>query len=376
MKKFVSMLLALALCCMLVPGVAENASPTGTWYISGAQSEDADIRVIDPKAIVLTVNGDGTFSLNVREYGAEQKGTWSVAESVLTLAVDQGDPSYFRIDGDELVYEMGATSVRLSRTPGEPEPLAAQVPAESAAAFNGTWVPHAQMVMGLYSPLSAETAAASGKLSIQDGKVETILPGDDGKPYVLSSNMAAFTDGSLTFEETSFGTKSTLSLLDDGTLEYRAAISMGEVTVDMVYFYIPEGEEIVARMPDPGWVLDSVNGAVWQDDRASLEVFLEDTDNYKVLILWGSSAWESEEWVYACDYDAATQTLNARYQICDHLVYDDAGEETRTNVYEKDSTAVFALNGEGKLVLTNAGDDALEGKTFECIGVPAGDDAE
>lgn len=128
-----------------------------------------------------------------------------------------------------------------------------------------------------------------------------------------------------------------------------------------------DDEEIIAKLPEPGWVLDSVYGAVWLDDRASLEVFLEDVDNYKVLISWGSSAWECTEWVYACDYDAETQTLKARNVICDNLVYDEAGNETRTNVYEKDSEAVFSLNEEGKILLQNAGDDALEGKVFERI---------
>ena len=130
-------------------------------------------------------------------------------------------------------------------------------------------------------------------------------------------------------------------------------------------------EEIIANMPSEGWVLDSVNGDVWQDDRASLEVFLEDTDNYKVLISWGSSAWETTEWVYACDYDAETQTLKARNLTCDNVKYDDAGNEERTVVYEYEaSEATIALNEEGKLVIRNAGDEQLEGKTFENIGNP------
>ena len=129
-------------------------------------------------------------------------------------------------------------------------------------------------------------------------------------------------------------------------------------------------DEIIAKMPEPGWVLDSVNGAVWQDDRASLEVFLEDVDNYKVLITWSSSEWETDEWVYACEYDAETQTLKARYAVHDSIVYDDAGNEERTNVYEKDSDAVFALDGEGRVELKNAGDTALEGLTFDFAGFP------
>ena len=75
--------------------------------------------------------------------------------------------------------------------------------------------------------------------------------------------------------------------------------------------------ESIAIMPEPGWVLDSVYGAPWQSDRASLEVFLEDVDTYKVLITWGGSAWEAREWTYACNYDAQAQTLNAEYVICD-----------------------------------------------------------
>ena len=97
-------------------------------------------------------------------------------------------------------------------------------------------------------------------------------------------------------------------------------------------------------------------------------MFLEDTDNYKVLISWSSSASELTEWVYAGTYDAETQTLKAEYVVCDEVTFDEAGNETRQNVYEHDSEAVFSLNEEGKVLIQNAGDEALEGKTFEKIG--------
>lgn len=126
-------------------------------------------------------------------------------------------------------------------------------------------------------------------------------------------------------------------------------------------------EPIEAILPEEGWVLDSVYGQAWMDDRAKLEVFLEDADNYKVLISWGGSAWETAEWTYACDYDPETQTLNARHVIYDTIVYDDSGNETRTNVYEKETSAVFSLNDSGKVVITNAGEETLEGKTFERV---------
>ena len=135
---------------------------------------------------------------------------------------------------------------------------------------------------------------------------------------------------------------------------------------------LPEFGEEGPELPEEGWVAESVRGAVWQDDRASLEVIPEG-DGFKVLISWGSSAWECTEWTYACDYDPGTDTLTAEHVICDDVVYDEAGEETRTNVLDQDCGTVFSLNGEGRVVIRGAGDDRLEGKTFEKIQDAAGD---
>ena len=116
-------------------------------------------------------------------------------------------------------------------------------------------------------------------------------------------------------------------------------------------------------LPEGGWLRDSVDGEVWQDDRASLEVIPEG-DGYKVLIMWGSSAWEVREWTYAGYYDAETEKLTAVHVICDDVVYDEEGGESRTNVMDVDCETVFALDGEGRLVITNAADESLEGKAF------------
>lgn len=131
---------------------------------------------------------------------------------------------------------------------------------------------------------------------------------------------------------------------------------------------------VEAVMPDPGWILDSVNGKTWTDDRATLEVFLEDTDSYKVLISWSSSAWEHTEWTYACNYSAEDQTLRANHMTQDEVTCDDQGNMSWNNVAEKDVQAVFSLNADGKVVITDAGDEQLEGKTFEAVPEdPSGD---
>ena len=127
-----------------------------------------------------------------------------------------------------------------------------------------------------------------------------------------------------------------------------------------------------SEVPAEGWLRESVDGAVWADDRASLEVIPEE-DCYRVLILWGSSAWETTEWTYTCEYDAENDRLVADHVICANIVYDDDGNETRTVVLDEDCEAVFALNEEGKIVITNAADVTLEGKAFERLPEVEGD---
>ena len=126
------------------------------------------------------------------------------------------------------------------------------------------------------------------------------------------------------------------------------------------------------QVPAEGWLRDSIDGAVWADDRASLEVIPEE-DCYRVLILWGSSAWETTEWTYTCEYDAEKDQLIAGHVICNNTVYDDNGGEDRTIVLDQDCETVFALNGEGKLVIINAVDESLEGKAFERLPEVEGD---
>ena len=130
-----------------------------------------------------------------------------------------------------------------------------------------------------------------------------------------------------------------------------------------------QSEGDAAMQLDSGWVLDSLNGVTWQADRASLTVIPEE-DGIKLLIVWGSSAWESTEWTYAAlpeNYDADTDTLTATHLIRDEVVYDDSNAETRTTMIDQDCEAVFALNDLGQLQITDAGDEALEGLAFTMI---------
>ena len=130
-----------------------------------------------------------------------------------------------------------------------------------------------------------------------------------------------------------------------------------------------DDEEIIAKLPEPGWVLDSVYGAVWLDDRASLEVFLEDVDNYKVLISWGSSAWEATEWEYSCYYHEDDNTMvSMPTGLRVELVFDDAGEQTSCTYVYEDGEAVFSLDGDGCLIWQDQKENAGEGMRFVRTG--------
>jgi len=125
-------------------------------------------------------------------------------------------------------------------------------------------------------------------------------------------------------------------------------------------------EEEAAALPEDSWLQQSVDGAAWMDDRASLGVTAEG-QGFKVQIHWSSSAWETTEWNYTGYYDAKAEELVCVYVICDDVVYDDDDNETRTNVLNQECETVFALNDQGQLMITNAADERLEGKAFTML---------
>lgn len=238
MKKLLAVILSLALCCLLLPAVAEEASLAGTWHILSASAEGTEIQVVDPEAISVTVNEDGTFELTAM--GTTQSGNWTVEDSVITMAVDEENVTAFTIDGDELAFDMGnGTIARLTREAVEPAAFPAAVAAESADAFDGLWLPYGQMMYGLYAPMSAEQAAAYGRLQFEGGKVTVLYDDGNGGSIETGSYDAAFADGSLTFEDNSFvATVMTVTLLEDGSLKYTSVMSTGDAPIEMSFIYV------------------------------------------------------------------------------------------------------------------------------------------
>ena len=107
------------------------------------------------------------------------------------------------------------------------------------------------------------------------------------------------------------------------------------------------------------------NGNSWMSDRVSLEVFLEDVNSQKVYITWADSAFETNAWTYACAYDPETDSLKAEYVICEKVKTDEAGNENREIVYEKESEAVFSKDADWKLTVKNSGEERLDALVFD-----------
>ena len=125
---------------------------------------------------------------------------------------------------------------------------------------------------------------------------------------------------------------------------------------------LAEEEPAIQEAPDP----DNYSG-VWQCDRASIEIVWEE-EGYRILIHWGSSAWECTEWEYSCYYHEDDNTLvSMPFGIRKELVYSDDNELPEITVVYEDGDAVFSLDEEGHPIWTDLKENMGENMQFEWI---------
>lgn len=135
-------------------------------------------------------------------------------------------------------------------------------------------------------------------------------------------------------------------------------------------------EESAAQpAPDP----DRYSG-VWECDRALAEINWEE-EGYRVLITWGSSAWECTTWEYSCHYNEESGTmLSVPFGSRTEWVYDDNGEVTSAKTVYDDGVAAFSLDEEGNLIWEDQKENAGEGMKFirvsDYIPDPTEEDAQ
>lgn len=109
----------------------------------------------------------------------------------------------------------------------------------------------------------------------------------------------------------------------------------------------------------------AVYEGAWQCDRATAEMYWEE-EGFKVLISWGSSAWETTEWEYSCFYHEDDNTLvSMPFGIRTDLVYDDNGNETSATTVYDDGQATFKIDENGHLIWIDEKENAGDGMLFE-----------
>ena len=240
MKKLISVLLALVLCCMMLPAMAESDSMAGVWYIGHATINGEPVVVYDPEVVTMTLLEDGTGVLAYLALGMQTDCTWSSTDSALTVAVEgQGELEYPIVDG-EIEVAQGPIVLYMTRTPDDtPVDLPAAVEAESADAFDGKWAPSKVIAFGLLvnaaDAVSGDASIASMK--IEGGKVTFISDGSEPKTVDLTLE-----NGVLTGTD-SDGTLSTFTLLEDGSLMYTYSYLGMENILPSALFYVPEAAE-------------------------------------------------------------------------------------------------------------------------------------
>ena len=120
-------------------------------------------------------------------------------------------------------------------------------------------------------------------------------------------------------------------------------------------------EEEFAPMPDAAEAFEGV----WLCDRATISMYWEE-EGFKVLITWGSSAWEQSEWQYSCYYHDEDNTLVAvPFGTRTEYVYNDDGELASATEAYNDGAAVFLLDEKGYMIWQDEKENAGDGMRFE-----------
>ena len=119
MKKLLSVILVLCLCCTAITALAEE-SYAGTWVLTRAMSGDVELtaEILEQNNMKMTMEfrEDGTFTSE--EITSEQtqtlEGKWEIRDNQLILIIESGEQAIDIIDG-ELVLAVGESTLYLTR---------------------------------------------------------------------------------------------------------------------------------------------------------------------------------------------------------------------------------------------------------------------
>ena len=229
MKKLVSLIIALAMLCLMVPAMAEETLPTGEWYLISVSAEGTQV---DPAVfgmeMTLTLNEDGTCTMVSEE---TEEGTWTFEGNTLTIT-DANSETVLTYEEGLLKLDVSDGYMIFSQEKATPVELPNVVPAESEDAFLGNWVMTIAVVGDMAIPAEATDMAVT--MTVEPGKV-TMVNGED-----TVNAETAFEEGALSFTDEESGTFVKLELNDDGSISYTVEV---DAETAMTFYFVKADAE-------------------------------------------------------------------------------------------------------------------------------------
>ena len=256
MKKLISIVLAFAMACMLIPAVAEVAADTitGEWYALDMIQGDMTIHIADMgMSYVMILNEDGTMVMTMSADGMEQsqEGTWEIIDGkIIVTAVEEDFTSTLEVvpqeDGTLLANDEGMSMV-FSREAAETVTIeiADVKAAESADEFYGDWTLVYLEMDGRLMNIAAMGDEGSG-MTLSETGLEFFGEGTFGAMLsvinVIEKEAPVFADGVLSVKATADSLNpdltATAELLEDGMLK----LTLMNDTPMILYFTPAEAE--------------------------------------------------------------------------------------------------------------------------------------
>ena len=135
--------------------------------------------------------------------------------------------------------------------------------------------------------------------------------------------------------------------------------NIAEGTVFSFNSGITEDPEVAAAVKASDFI------GIWECDRCSIEICEDPEDGYRVLVGWGSSAFERTVWEYQCFYDdiGLYSFENGTKQ---NLISNEDGEMEIEALFN-DGAARFDIDANGLLTWSEYKEDSGEGMLFEHV---------
>ena len=226
MKKLISLILALALCCMLVPAMAEE-DITGEWYASFAGI-----------AMTMTINADGTLSMTAPGQEGSAEGIWTLEGDQLTLTVDES-PATATVSADGILLSSGGMDMLFTREPVEVPTVGEVKPDAAAEEFYGEWAVAYMEAEGILMDPGA-VGMGLPKIVLGEGTIEFIATDETDFMTPIFNALglvSAYENGALNLTSTTEGITATgkVEMLTDGMIK----VSLDNNGNAMVFYYKP-----------------------------------------------------------------------------------------------------------------------------------------